>query len=58
MKKQTEKANMRKQKENKLEEEVINLTRSLTKSDPIEQLLRLLDSKNRRYRRPEAVNNK
>ena len=52
MKKQTEKANMRKQKENKLEEEVI------TKSDPIEQLLRLLDSKNRRYRRPEAVNNK
>ena len=45
---------MRKPKEKKLEQEIINLTRSFTENNTIEKLLNLLASENERSRRHEA----
>ena len=45
---QNGKANMKKQKEKKLEQEIVNLTRSFTKNDPTEKLLNFLASENKR----------
>ena len=49
------KANMKKQKEKKLEQEIVNLTRSLIENDLTEKLLNFLASKNERSRRHEAA---
>ena len=48
------KANMRKQKEKKLEQEIINLRRSFIENDPTEKLLNFLASENERSQRHEA----
>ena len=48
------KENIKKQEENKLEEEIVNLTRSFIENDPIEKLLNFLASKSERSRRHEA----
>ena len=45
---------MRKQKEKKLEQEIINLRRSFIENDPTEKLLNFLASKNERSQRHEA----
>ena len=51
---QNGKTNMKKQKEKKLEQEIVNLTRSLIENDLTEKLLNFLASKNERSRRHEA----
>ena len=51
---QNGKANMKKQKEKKLEQEIVNLTRSFIENDPTEKLLNFLTSENERSRRHEA----
>ena len=45
---QNGKANMKKQKEKKLEQEIVNLTRSFIENDPTEKLLNFLASENKR----------
>ena len=45
---------MRKQKEKKLEQEIINLTRPFIENDPTEKLLNLQGSENERLGRYEA----
>ena len=45
---------MRKQKEKKLEQEIINLRRSFIEIDPTEKLLNFLASENERSQRHEA----
>ena len=45
---------MKKPREKKLEQEIINLTRSFIKNDPTEKLLSFLVSENERSRRYEA----
>ena len=45
---------MKKQKEKKLEQEIVNLTRSFIEKDSTEKLLNFLVSENKRSRRHEA----
>ena len=51
---QNGKANMRKQTERKLEQEIINLTRSFIGNDPTKTLLNFLASENKRSQRHKA----
>ena len=51
---QNGKANMKKQKEKKLEQEIVNWTRSVIENDPTEKLLNFLTSENERSRVHEA----
>ena len=51
---QNGKTSMKKQKEKKLELEIVDLTRSFIEKNPTEELLNFLASKNERSQRQEA----
>ena len=51
---QNEKVNMRKQNKKKLEQEIINLTRSFIEKDPTEKLVNFLTSENERSQRHQT----
>ena len=51
---QNGKTNMKKQKEKKLEQDIVNLARSFIENNPTEKLLNFLASENERPRRHEA----
>ena len=51
---QNENVNMRKQNKKKLEQEIINLTRSFIENDPTEKLVNFLASENEKSRRHQT----